>query len=57
MPPLSVIPGGFGIQVAMNIRIPGMAREQAQEIGKAAHQVCPYSNATRGNIRVGLDIV
>ena len=46
------IPAGFGIQVAMTVTIPGMARADAEKIVAAAHQVCPYSNATRGNIDV-----
>ena len=51
------IPTGFGIQVAMHVSIPGMDKAQAQKIVEAAHQVCPYSNATRGNIEVTLDVV
>ncbi|WP_372528555.1 organic hydroperoxide resistance protein [Piscinibacter sp.] len=51
------IPAGFGIQVAMAISVPGMAREAAEALVKAAHQVCPYSNATRGNIDVSLTVV
>ena len=50
------IPGGFGIQVTLNISLPGMARDAAQALVDAAHQVCPYSNATRGNIDVTLNI-
>jgi osmotically inducible protein OsmC len=51
------IPTGFSIQVALNVSIPGMDRETAQKLVHAAHQVCPYSNATRGNIDVTLNIV
>jgi len=51
------IPNGFGIQVAMKISLPGMPREAAEALVKAAHQVCPYSNATRGNIDVSLTVV
>jgi len=51
------IPTGFGIQVAMAISLPGMERPTAESLVKAAHQVCPYSNATRGNIDVQLTIV
>jgi lipoyl-dependent peroxiredoxin len=51
------IPAGFGIQVAMAISIPGMAREDAEKLVAAAHGVCPYSNATRGNIDVTLTVV
>ncbi|MFO1341273.1 MAG: organic hydroperoxide resistance protein [Burkholderiaceae bacterium] len=51
------IPAGFGIQVAMAISIPGFERAAAEALVAAAHQVCPYSNATRGNIDVTLTIV
>jgi Ohr subfamily peroxiredoxin len=51
------IPGGFGIQVAMKISIPGMERSAAEALVAAAHKVCPYSNATRGNIDVSLTVV
>ena len=51
------IPQGFGIQVALHVHIPGMAEDAAKRIVDAAHQVCPYSNATRGNIEVTLDVV
>lgn len=51
------IPAGFGIQVAMRISLPGMERAQAEGLVAAAHQVCPYSNATRGNIDVSLTVV
>jgi Ohr subfamily peroxiredoxin len=50
------IPAGFGIQVAMTITIPGWEREAAEKLVAAAHQVCPYSNATRGNIDVTLTV-
>ena len=51
------IPGGFGIQVAMKISLPGMERSAAEALVAAAHKVCPYSNATRGNIDVTLTVV
>ncbi len=51
------IPNGFGIQVAMKISVPGFSREDAEKLVAAAHQVCPYSNATRGNIDVTLTVV
>ena len=51
------IPTGFAIQVALTITVPGMERAAAQKIVDAAHQVCPYSNATRGNIDVSLTVV
>jgi organic hydroperoxide reductase OsmC/OhrA len=51
------LPTGFGIQVEHKISLPGMDRETAQKLVDAAHIVCPYSNATRGNIDVTLTIV
>jgi Ohr subfamily peroxiredoxin len=50
-------PGAFGIQVAMKISVPGMDRAQLEALVATAHEVCPYSNATRGNIDVTLTIV
>ena len=50
------IPNGFGIQVALKISIPGIDAAKAQELVNAAHVVCPYSNATRGNIDVKLSV-
>ncbi|HVJ37101.1 MAG TPA: organic hydroperoxide resistance protein [Stenotrophomonas sp.] len=50
------IPGGFGLAVELKIAVPGMEREQLQALVDAAHQVCPYSNATRGNIDVTLTL-
>lgn len=46
--------GGFGIAVDLTVDLPGMDREQAQQMLDLAHQTCPYSNATRGNVDVGL---
>lgn len=51
------IPTGFGIQVTLNISLPGMSAADAQALIDAAHIVCPYSNATRGNIDVTLKLV
>ena len=50
------IPQGFGIAVKMDIQLPGLDRELAQDLMNAAHQICPYSNATRGNIDVTLTL-
>ena len=50
------IPVGFGIKVAMTISIPDMERAAAEQLVQAAHGVCPYSNATRGNIDVTLAV-
>ena len=51
------IPGGFGIKVAMRITVPGMEKPAAEALVAAAHKVCPYSNATRGNIDMNLSVV
>ncbi|CAB3827386.1 MULTISPECIES: organic hydroperoxide resistance protein [Achromobacter] len=51
------IPTGFGIEVELKISLPGMERAEAEKLVAAAHIVCPYSNATRGNIDVTLTIV
>jgi Ohr subfamily peroxiredoxin len=51
------IPNGFGIEVELKVSLPGMPREQAQSLVEQAHVVCPYSNATRGNIDVTLTVV
>ena len=50
------IPAGFGIQVALTVTIPGMDRAAAEKLVETAHGVCPYSNATRGNIDVTLTV-
>ena len=49
------IPTGFGIEVTLNIHLEGMDQAEAQKLVDAAHIVCPYSNATRGNINVTLN--
>lgn len=48
------IPTGFGIEAELRISIPGMEKSAAQALVEKAHIVCPYSNATRGNIQVNL---
>ncbi|MEO5910126.1 MAG: organic hydroperoxide resistance protein [Pelobium sp.] len=48
--------GGFGLAVELDVNVPGVSQEQAQELVEKAHQVCPYSNATRGNITVDLNV-
>lgn len=47
---------GYGISVRLNISLPGMDRTEARQLVDAAHQVCPYSNATRGNIEVQVNL-
>ena len=51
------IPQGFGIEVALGVSIPGMDRAAAEALVAKTHEVCPYSNATRGNIEVTITIV
>ncbi len=48
--------GGFGITAALTVRLPGWERAEAEALVAKAHQVCPYSNATRGNVDVGLTV-
>ena len=48
--------GGFGITTDLTVALPGLDREQAQKLVDTAHQICPYSNATRGNVDVGLTL-
>lgn len=50
------IPAGFGIEVQLVVSIPGMEHAQAMDLVNQAHIVCPYSNATRGNIEVTLTV-
>jgi len=49
--------GGFGLEVDLAIDLPGLPKEDSQRLVQAAHQACPYSNATRNNIVVTLTIV
>ena len=46
----------YGLVVTLVINIPGLEREQTRELAEAAHHVCPYSRATRGNISVELRV-
>lgn len=48
--------GGFQLAVALEVTLPNVAADLAQELVEQAHQVCPYSNATRGNIEVALSV-
>lgn len=54
--PMSGKEGAFGIAVAMVVNVPGMERAAAEKLVAVAHEVCPYSNATRGNIDVSLSV-
>ena len=51
------IPTGFNIAVTLNISLPGLDKKAAESLIEKAHKVCPYSNATRGNIDVTLNLV
>ena len=53
---LGTIPNAYGIAVRMTVHLPGMDRAAAQKLIDAANQVCPYSNATRGNIDMTLTL-
>ncbi|MFG2168735.1 organic hydroperoxide resistance protein [Micromonospora chersina] len=48
--------GGYGLAVTLVVDLPAVERSAAQQLVEAAHQVCPYSNATRGNIEVTLTV-
>ena len=48
--------GGFGLTVALETTIAGLDQDTAEKLVHAAHQVCPYSNAVRGNIDVALSV-
>lgn len=48
--------GGFGLAVELDVNVPGVSLEEAQSLTEQAHQVCPYSNATRNNIEVKLAV-
>ena len=49
--------GGFGLAVQLEVTLANLERAQAEELVRQAHEVCPYSNATRGNIEVTLTVV
>ena len=54
--PMTGKAGAFGIAVSMVVTAPGMERAAAEALVKDAHEVCPYSNATRGNVDVALSV-
>ena len=54
---LGTIPNAYGIAARLKVSLPGMDKAAAQALVDAAHQVCPYSNATRGNIDVALNVI
>jgi Ohr subfamily peroxiredoxin len=49
--------GGFGLDIQLDVSLPGLERKDAQALVDKAHQVCPYSNATRNNVPVRLQLV
>jgi len=49
--------GGYGLAVELDVYAPAVPAERRQELADAAHQVCPYSNATRGNVEVTITLV
>jgi lipoyl-dependent peroxiredoxin len=49
--------GGFGLDISLEISLPGLPRAEAEALVEKAHQVCPYSNATRNNVAVRLSVV
>ena len=48
---------GYFLKARLNVSLPGLDRSVAQELADAAHQICPYSKATRGNIEVAINLV
>ena len=48
--------GGFGLGVALDLHAPNISRVEAEDLMRRAHELCPYSNATRGNIEVALRV-
>ena len=54
---LCLTDGAYVLQARLNVRVPGVERDVAQALVDAAHQTCPYSKATRGNIDVVINLV
>jgi lipoyl-dependent peroxiredoxin len=54
---IGAIPQGFGIEVELRMALPGLSDREAEALVNKAHEVCAYSNATRGNIAVRLVLV
>jgi organic hydroperoxide reductase OsmC/OhrA len=53
---LVTVSGGLGLAVELRVRFPGIERELAEKLVERAHRVCPFSNATRGNVDLALTI-
>ena len=54
---LNVADGGYFLRARLNVSVPGVEREAARALVNEAHQICPYSKATRGNIDVEINLV
>jgi Ohr subfamily peroxiredoxin len=54
---LGMTGGDYGLAARLNVNLPGVARDVARKLVDAAHQICPYSRATRGNIDVVINLV
>jgi osmotically inducible protein OsmC len=54
---LNLADSGFFLRARLNVSLPGLERGVAQHVVEAAHQICPYSKATRGNIDVAINVV
>jgi len=54
---LCLTDGAYFLQARLNVRVPGVARDVAQALVDAAHQTCPYSKATRGNVDVVINLL
>lgn len=54
---LNIAGGAYFLRARLNVSLPGVAREVAQALVDAAHQTCPYSKATRGNIDVAINLI
>jgi Ohr subfamily peroxiredoxin len=55
--PMTGKPGAFSIDVSMKVSIPGLGKSEAEKLVAAAHEVCPYSNLSRGNVDVKFTVV
>jgi lipoyl-dependent peroxiredoxin len=54
---LNLVNGGYFLRARLNVSLPGVKRDDAQALVDEAHQICPYSKATRGNIDVSINLV
>ena len=54
---LNLADGGYFLRARLNVSLPGVERDVAQALVDEAHQICPYSKATRGNIDVAINLV